>query len=160
MNKKVIICIIFSIILIIICFICFIIRPQNVWENNKDGEVNFELKFYETKNLAKNKIVSKDFLNKNSYNVYTYNGEVKIIIENKEYDLKEALFDRKITTDDILKKAKNDAANGIVESVMFKDGGSLLYEYDEYNLIKYNSANGNNDLYIGSKALNISIGEK
>ena len=70
--------------------------------------------------------------------------------------MKDALNSKKITTKDILEKAKEDALS--VDG--WDDGGSTIYTFNNYKILKYNTLNGTKDLYIGSKDLNYSIGEK
>ena len=156
MNKKVII--IISIILIFILLVVtiyFVTNSKNVWKNENIVIGDFKIVFTENKNIGKKKIISKNIFNKNTYDVYLYNGEVKVIIDNKEYDLYDAIQSNKLTFQDIIDKAEKEAKGATQRS----DGGSTLYVLNNFNILKYNIIQGNNDLYIGSKDLDFSIGE-
>lgn len=157
--KKYIFIIVFAIIIFLLG-IYFIITSNNIRTNDESKTVDFELVFTEDSSLGKQKIVSKNIFNKETYDLFVYNGNVEVIINNEKYDLKEALTNKRLKVDDILNKIKKDADNNIIEYGMFKDGGTILYKYDTYKVIKYNTLNGNNDMYIGSKDLEYSIGEK
>lgn len=39
---------------------------------------------------------------------------------------------------------------------MYKDGGSILYKYDNYAIIKCHTLEENRDVYIGSKDMSIN----
>ena len=152
MKKKVLM--IVSVTLLLVLATYFISSSKNVWVSDKNT-TEFKLIFIENKNIGKKKIISNNFFNKDSYNVYLYNGEIKVIIDNKEYDLKEALNKNILTTQDLLNKAKQEC----LDSAGYSDGGTMEYYFKEFTIIKYNVLTGNKDLYIGSKDLNYSIGE-
>lgn len=152
MKEKVLM--IVSVTLLLFLAIYFIFSSKNVWVSDKNT-TEFKLIFIENKNIGKKKIISNNFFNKDSYNVYLYNGEIKVIIDNKEYDLIEALNKNILTTQDLLNKAKQEC----LFSAGFSDGGTMEYYFKEFTIIKYNVLTGNKDLYIGSKDLNYSIGE-
>ena len=39
---------------------------------------------------------------------------------------------------------------------MYKDGGSMIYWYDDYTIIKMHTISGNRDVYIGSKDMTMN----
>ena len=39
---------------------------------------------------------------------------------------------------------------------MYKDGGSIIYKYDNYTIIKFHTLDGNRDVYIGNKNMDIN----
>ena len=158
MDKKIIIIISAIIILIVLAVtIFFVINSNNIWKNeNKNISSDFKIVFTENKDIGKKKIISKNAFKKDTYDVYLYNGEVKVIIDNKEYNLYDAIQSNKITLQDFIDKAKKEAKS----SDSWDDGGSTIYVLDNFKIIKYNTINSNNDLYIGSNYLNYSIGEK
>ena len=161
MNKKLIIISIICIVLVLIIFtIYYVVKSKNVWKNTSGNKVDFTLIVKEDKSVGKQKIVSKDIFNGETYDIYIYNAKVKIVIDNKEYDLKDALLNGKATTEDILNKAKSDVENQKANVDMYKDGGTLIYDYNDYRIIKFNSLNGIYDMYIGSRELSYSIGAK
>ena len=143
--KKYTFIVVVTIIIVLILAICFIINL-----NHRSGSKisNFELVFLEDDSIGIQKIFSND--------VFVYNGKVEVVIDNAKYSLKDALTSNKLTTQDILEKAKKDA----ISIDGWEDGGSTMYTFNNYRILKYNTLTGNKDLYIGSKGLNYSIGEK
>ena len=121
---------------------------------------NFEILFKERQKTdsynKKYAILDKTESDKYDYNIYAYNGSVNIRIDDKEYSLKQALTENKITMNEIIAKANKDEKNGKIKADMYKDGGSILYQYDNYAIIKFHTLEGNRDVYIGSKDMNIN----
>lgn len=121
---------------------------------------NFEILFKERQKTdsynKKYTILDKTESDKYDYNIYAYNGSVNIRIDNKEYSLKQVLTENKITMNEIIEKANQDERNGKIKVEMYKDGGSILYKYDNYAIIKFHTLEGNRDVYIGSKDMNIN----
>lgn len=157
MKKFVIILLV--VIIILSCIIFLNKNNKNVWETKKEITTDFEIIFNESKNLGKNRIISKNIFIKNSYNIYSYEGNVKIKIEGIEHDFKEALVEKKITINDILYKAEEDAKNKLVKTLTWNDGGTVIYKYDTYSIIKFNKIGGSKDFYIGATYINYSIEE-
>lgn len=164
MNKKFIL----IIVILVLVSIAFINSNKNVWER-KNGKVvdSFKIEFNENSSGAK-KLFSRNFSIQDSYDIWTYNGDAKISITNekgktKTYSLKKALSGKKITTEDILEKAENDSRNGLNEKEVFADNGeeegSVIYRYDNYSILKFHTINKINDLYIGSRDLDYTIGK-
>lgn len=146
-------------IIVVISLLIYTEKQENVWESKKDVTTDFEIIFNESKNSGKKKIISKDISIKDSYNIYSYDGNVKIKIDEMEYDFKEALLQNKVTIDDILYKLQEDAKNNLAKIFCMDDGGTIIYKYETYSIIKYNKLDGNEDLYIGSSEMNYSVGE-
>ena len=117
---------------------------------------NFEILFKDRQPIdSYNKIyaiLDKSETKKYNYSIYAYDGSVNIKINGKEYSLKEALLENKITMEDIINKANNDFPN----AVSYDDGGSTEYRYDNYTIIKCNTLNGNRDVYIGTKDMTLN----
>lgn len=120
---------------------------------------DFELIFKQRKDLDIKTIVKKNEINNLTYNVYSYSGDVFIKINNEEIELRQALLNNKITMDEIIKKATTDLNTGKITGDMYKDGGTMIYKYDNYTIIKYNRLEGNNDVYIGSINMDYGIYE-
>ena len=97
-------------------------------------------------------ILDKSETDKYNYTIYAYDGSVNIIIDGKEYSLKEALLENKITMEEIIQKANNDFPN----AGFYKDGGSKEYHYDNYTIIKCQRLDGNEDVYIGTKDITLN----
>ncbi len=120
---------------------------------------NFEILFYDKQpqlDIKLQKIVDKNGTDKYDYDVYIYDGSVNIIIDGKNYSLKEALLENRITMEEIIAKANQDEKEGIIKVDMYKDGGSMEYHYKNYTIIKCHTLDGNRDVYIGTKDLKLT----
>lgn len=115
-------------------------------------ELDFKLTFNSKPGNVKKQIVDKKTSKQYDYNVYVWNGDVKITIENKTYTLEEALDNDSITVEEIIAKAEKD----IKKPLVYRDGGSKEYHYDDYTIIKLNTLDGNKDVYIGNKKLSVN----
>lgn len=112
---------------------------------------NFQLIFNQKTGNVKKQIVDKNTNKQYNYNVYVWNGDVQIIIDDKTYSLEEAINKNKITMDEIITKANKDIPN----APSYDDGGSIEYHYDNYTIIKFHKIDGNRDVYIGNEKLTI-----
>ena len=121
---------------------------------------NFEILFKERQLIdSYNKIyaiLDKSETDKYNYTIYAYDGSVNIRIDGKEYPLKEALLENRITMEEIIAKANQDEKDGKIKAEMYKDGGSMEYHYENHTIIKYNTLDGNRDVYIGTKNLKLT----
>ena len=54
--------------------------------------------------------------------------------------------------EEIITKANKDIPN----AVLYDDGGSMEYHYDNYTIIKCNTLDGNRDVYIGDKTMTLN----
>ena len=120
---------------------------------------NFEILFYDKQpqsDIKVHKIVDKNETDKYDYDIYGYYGSVNIRIDGKDYSLKEALLENKITMEEIIAKATQDEEDGKVKVDIYKDGGSLEYHYENYTIIKCHTLDGNRDVYIGTKDLKLT----
>ena len=117
---------------------------------------NFEIIFKDRQPIdSYNKvyvILDKSETNKYDYTIYAYDGSVNIRIEGKEYSLKEALLENKITMEEIIAKANKD----FPDAVSYDDGGSIEYHYENYTIIKCHRLDGNRDVYIGTKEMTLN----
>lgn len=116
---------------------------------------NFEILFYDKQpqsDIKVHKIVDKNETDKYDYDVYGYDGSVNIRIDGKDYSLKEALLENKITMEEIIAKANKDIPN----AVSYDDGGSIEYHYENYTIIKCHTLDGNRDVYIETKDLKLT----
>ena len=100
--------------------------------------------------------VIKEKDDKLPYSVYSYGGDVEIVLKGETLSLSKALNENKITMDEILDEVISDVKNGVAEATTIKDGGSQIYEYKEYTIVKFHSLDGNNDFYIGSSSFDIN----
>ncbi len=120
---------------------------------------NFEILFYDKHPMESYKIytiLDKAETNKYDYTIYGYDGSVNIRIDDKDYSLKEALSENKITMEEIIAKANQDEKDGKIKVEMYKDGGSIEYHYENYTIIKCHTLDGNRDVYIGTKDLKLT----
>ncbi len=120
---------------------------------------NFEILFYDKQpqsDIKVHKIVDKNETDKYDYDVYGYDGSVNIRIDGKDYSLKEALLENKITMEEIIAKANQDEKDGKIKAYIYKDGGSIEYHYENYTIIKCHTVDGNRDVYIGTKDLKLT----
>ena len=116
-----------------------------------NGYEEFELSVKESENNKKTKILNNLELDKDSsdYDLYYYGlEEVNIFVDNKTMSLEEALRSGKMTIDGILAKANQDVSDGKIKSEMFKDGGTTEWYYEDYNIVKKHTLNGDRDVYI------------
>ena len=93
--------------------------------------------------------MNKSETEKYDYNIYTYLGEVNLLIDDEEMSLREALLEEKITMDEIVAKANEDLTAGKIKGDVYQDGGSIRYQYENYTMIKVHNLDGNRDVYIG-----------
>ena len=92
------------------------------------------------------------------YDVYLYNCSINVRILARTLTLKNALNDGDIKAEQILNKAENDAKGGLISKYTFVDDQYALYQYGNYTVIKFNTDDGNEDLYIcrfGTKLSNL-----
>lgn len=120
---------------------------------------NFEICFYDKQpqtDTKINKILDKSETNKYDYNIYSYDGSVNILINGEEISLRNALLQNKITMNEIIVKANEDLSEKKITGDTYKDGGSQIYNYENYTIIKYHTLEGNRDVYIGTKTMTIN----
>lgn len=120
---------------------------------------NFEIRFYDKHpqtDTKINKILDKSETNKYDYNIYTYDGSVNILINGEEISLRNALLENKITMNEIIAKANKDLKDSKITGDTYKDGGSIIYNYGNYTIIKCHTLDGNRDVYIGEKSMTIN----
>ena len=116
-----------------------------------NGYEEFELSVKESENKKKNKILNNQELNKwnSDFDLYYYGlEEVNIFVDNKTMSLEEALRTGKMTIYGILAKANQDVSDGKIKSERFKDGGTAEWYYEDYNIVKKHTLNGDRDVYI------------
>ena len=116
-----------------------------------DYQNNYLLKVTESGNKENKKITTGELANKYDYDIYYYGLEnVTIQVDNEDIDLKEALLNDKVTMEQIIEQAEKDSENEIIWNDMRKDGGTRIYYYNTYTIIKSYSLDGNRDVYIES----------
>lgn len=130
----------------------------NYAKRKKTTDSRFKIEFNdEQTNKEIVDVLKKGENNKYNYNIYSYKGTVDIEINDKKMSLRDALINNEISVEEILEKAQKDAfEDKIIFGDHFLDGGSTIYIYDDYAIIKLNTLDGNNDLYIGVPSMNIN----
>ena len=84
-------------------------------------------------------------------------NNVDVTVNKQTISLIDALSSGKITVEGIIKKANIDAVSGQCKNEIIKDGGSQIYKYDNLNIIRYHTIDGNRDIYIGSSDMDINV---
>ena len=116
-----------------------------------EGFEEFEISVKESKDKKKTKILNNQELYKNNsaFDLYYYGlEEVNILVDNKTMSLEEALRSGKMTIDGILAKANQDVSDGKIQTEMYKDGGTTEWYYEDFNIVKKHTLDGDRDVYI------------
>lgn len=124
-----------------------------------DGYEDFEITVKKSNNIVKKKILNNKDLDadKQDFNLYYYGvDEVTVKVNNKTMPLEEALKSGKVTLQGIVVKANKDLDAKVIKGDMYRDGGSMIYQYDGYTIIKCHRLDGNRDVYIGTKDMTIN----
>lgn len=125
-----------------------------------DGYDKFELEVVESEKIEKKKILNNKDLDKlnSDYDLYYYGlEEVNVKVAGKEMSLEKALKDGYLTLSGILVKANKDGNEEenqdephlhfpIITS--YDDGGTKVYAYKNFTIIKMHRLDGNRDMYI------------
>lgn len=117
-----------------------------------EGYFDFEIIVKKSDNIEKKKILNnQDLYNNNSdYNLYYYGlDEVNVKVNNKTMSLEETLRSGKLTLDGIIAKANSDLNYKKITGDGCYDGGSMIYYYDTYTIVKCHTSEGNRDIGIG-----------
>ena len=120
-------------------------------ERSENVNNSFKLIFNQKPGNVKKQIVDKNTNKQYDYNLYVWNGDVQIVIDDKTYSLEEALNGNMITIEKIIEKANQD----LPDTSSYDEGGSKVYKYDTYTIIKLHTIDGNRDVYIGNEKLSI-----
>lgn len=93
-----------------------------------------------------------------TYSVYFYDIEdVEFEYKGNIFDLKVALMNKQLLIDKVIEQAEDDAKSGKNKKEIYMDGGSIKYKYDKFSIIKYNSLDGNRDIYVGKPNMDINV---
>ena len=93
--------------------------------------------------------------------LYYYGVEnVLITIKGWTMPLEKALEESRITLDGIIANCNKDVMDGVLEELVYKDGGSQVYKYPDYTIVKYHTLDGNDDMYIGTPDIDIHVKDK
>lgn len=83
-----------------------------------------------------------------------------ITIKGFTIPLEMALEKSRITLNGIVANCSQDVLDGVLEEIVYKDGGSQVHKYPEYTIIKYHTLDGTRDVYIGSTDMDIHIADQ
>ena len=132
------------------------IKATNIEVKSAD---EFELKVNELIETTDNKlykILGKEENETYDYDIYCYNVNVEVEIDRNLLSLREALLNNKISMNEILEKANKDLSEGKIIVANYKDGGSRLYKYDDYTILKCHTIDGNRNVYFGTPEMTIN----
>ena len=138
--------------------------PENVQEAKNNNFINeykdFEIVVKVAKEITQKKVLSNKELEQENedYDLYYYGlSEVNVKADNEIISLEEALKSKKITLEKIVEKAKEDKELGKIKWDGYYDGGTTLYKYETYTIMKLNTIEGDKNLWIGIPELNKEI---
>lgn len=156
MKKKIII----SILLIINIVIITVLIVDVVILKNKKNEESNKLSLYNINyNLENGNIYNekREKILDYSYSIYFYDIEdVKFEYRDYKIDLKNDLKYGYISPEQLIVQAEEDAKEKKNWKRICMDGGSTIYIYENFSILKMNSLNGNRDLYIGPPNMDIN----
>ena len=132
-----------------------------------DGYDDFEFEVIESEKIEKKKILNNKDLDKlnSDYDLYYYGlDEVNVKVDNKTMTLENALRDGYLTMSGILTKANRDVKEVdemyskyeehqsvpliLPKANRYEDGGSVEFQYENFVIIKCNTLDSNNAMYI------------
>lgn len=131
-----------------------------------EGFREFELEVVPSEEKVKKEIVKRTPPTDSSGKWWTYGDaalyyygveNVLITIKGWTMPLEKALEEGRITLNGIIANCDQDVQGRIIEEISYDDGGSSMYKYPEYTIIKYHTLDGNSDVYIGSTDMDINI---
>ncbi len=95
--------------------------------------------------------------NASDYNLYNYGlHDVYVTVDGDTLPLIEALKYGKVTIDGIIAECNRLSSIGEIQSEQYKDGGSILFDFGDFKILKYHTIEGNRDVYIGTSDMNIN----
>jgi len=134
-----------------------------------EGYREFELEIRPSAEKEKRQIVERTPPTDSSWRYWAYGdaalyyyGVENVLVDFRGWtmSLEQALAEGRITLNAIIAKCNRDVKDGIIEELSYDDGGSSVYKYPDYTVIKYHTLDGNRDVYIGSPDMDIQIADK
>ena len=123
---------------------------QNVQERIAEESAKFPLTVKKSASVTVTKVTRPEW--NLAYDVCYYNiDSASVMIDGKAIDLLDAVSQGRLTFDQLITDA--DSLGDWIYSAEYKDGGSKLYCFDEYAILKMNKINGDKTLYIGTVGL-------
>ena len=125
-----------------------------------EGFEDFELSVIPESNDMATYVIDNGSLNEfnPSYGLY-YSGlkDVYVAVDGKTMPLATALRMGKVTLQGIISKCNTSASLGKIQKQEYKDGGSKKYIFDDFSIIKFHTIDGNRDMFIGKKDMDINV---
>ncbi len=155
----------------IIAAVCLLTNPKgsektDLTKENTQGNTtvmaesnnNYELMVTLTKDEMVSRIDNEEFFKKNGYHVYLYfivSDTARITIGGKNLPIGEAINSGVMSINKLLQKAEEDVKLDRARMELLKDGGTKIYKYNAYTIIKRNTTDGNKDLIISAGAVTL-----
>ena len=99
-------------------------------------QINFkDFEFIYTKNESKTDEESIKHSESDKYSVSARKGDVTVKIGEETFSLKDAIQNGKITAEEIIERAKQEAKDGKIEEENYDLEKSTIYRYDGYSII-------------------------
>lgn len=155
MKKRVIIFML-GVIAIIILIVTIVNMVKS--EDRDSKKTNISAITSEEANKIKFDAIKRKKIIDVTYSVYFYDIEdVEFEYKGNIFNLKVALMNKQLLIDKVIEQAEDDAKNGKNKKEIYMDGGSIKYKYDKFSIIKYNSLDGNRDIYVGKPNMDINV---
>ena len=147
--------------IVIIVLLVFIITFWGVAKTFKSSDTdinddnNFSLEIVTSDSLN---IKQLDLSDLYDYNIFYYHiSDAILTYKGSSYGLEDALKQGVISMDKIIEICENYANENKISSDTYLDGGSKIYKFDNFTIIKCNIDGSNNsDVYIGVSGMNLS----
>lgn len=93
------------------------------------------------------------------YRIYYYGLKSATLNWNGEkYDFADAIKNNVIGIDSVIDEMNIHKTFWNIGVTVYRDGGSTMYKSSTYSMLKCNTINGNNDIYIGDKDMEYESG--
>ncbi len=121
-----------------------------------EAKSEYELTVTKSENTGVTWMTDEGFYKNNGYHAYLYClDKAYITLDGKDIYIGDALNSGKMDADILLKKAEEDLKAGKIANDIIKDGGTKIYLYKNYTIIKRNTIDGNRDLIIGPAKMSV-----
>ena len=102
-------------------------------------------------------VINKD--DEDIYRIYYYGlKSVTLNWNGEKYDFANAIKNDVTNIDSVIDEISIHKTFWNIGVTIYRDGGSTLYKSSNYSILKCNTINGNNDIYIGDKDMEYESG--
>ena len=135
----------------------YVIKTDDI---RTDGFEEFELSVKESAEKSLRIVLNNSSINPygQDYDLYYYGlSDVYASVDGITIPLEEALKYGKLSIESLIADSKRLAS---LKRIVYNDSaenGCAVYEYSDFKIIKYNTADGNRDIYIGSSDMNTNV---